>query len=59
MTPNLCFLPFQEHGAHLLNMDPVNEIWVVGLVTVTILLGMPLAGMEWESKAGEGELSWG
>uniref|UniRef100_A0A8D0G566 Solute carrier family 12 member 3 n=1 Tax=Sphenodon punctatus TaxID=8508 RepID=A0A8D0G566_SPHPU len=31
--------------------DPVNDIRIVGVLTVTVLLGIALAGMEWEAKA--------
>lgn len=31
-------------------MDPVNDIRIIGVVTVTVLLAISLAGMEWESK---------
>lgn len=43
----------------LLNIDPENELQVVGMVIVTILLGVALASVEWESKAGAGESRWG
>nr|XP_044617399.1 solute carrier family 12 member 3 isoform X1 [Equus asinus] len=39
----------QEHGAPI--VDPINDIRIIGVVTVTVLLGISLAGMEWESKA--------
>ncbi|XP_069312782.1 solute carrier family 12 member 3 isoform X1 [Eulemur rufifrons] len=39
----------QEHGTPI--VDPVNDIRIIGVVTVTVLLGISLAGMEWESKA--------
>ncbi|XP_032093138.1 solute carrier family 12 member 3-like isoform X2 [Thamnophis elegans] len=32
-------------------VDPVNDIRIVGVITVTCLLGIALAGMEWEAKA--------
>eukprot|EP00064_Thunnus_orientalis_P016504 superscaffoldBa00003288_g16570 len=32
-------------------VDAVNDIRIVGVITVTILLFISLAGMEWESKA--------
>uniref|UniRef100_A0A672HZ25 Solute carrier family 12 member 3 n=1 Tax=Salarias fasciatus TaxID=181472 RepID=A0A672HZ25_SALFA len=38
-----------EHGAVM--VDPVNDIRIVGIVTVTALLGISMAGMAWESKA--------
>ncbi|KAL7977636.1 hypothetical protein Chor_009585 [Crotalus horridus] len=31
--------------------DPTNDIRIVGVITVTVLLGIALAGMEWEAKA--------
>ncbi|KAM9182735.1 solute carrier family 12 member 3 [Mergus octosetaceus] len=39
----------QEHDA--LMVDPTNDIRIIGVVTVTVLLGISLAGMEWEAKA--------
>uniref|UniRef100_A0A8C4RHU9 Solute carrier family 12 member 10, tandem duplicate 3 n=1 Tax=Erpetoichthys calabaricus TaxID=27687 RepID=A0A8C4RHU9_ERPCA len=32
-------------------VDPVNDIRIIGVITVTVLLGISLAGMEWEAKA--------
>ncbi|XP_061421740.1 solute carrier family 12 member 3-like isoform X2 [Lethenteron reissneri] len=32
-------------------VDPTNDIRIIGVITVTILLGISLAGMEWEAKA--------
>ncbi|XP_032813619.1 solute carrier family 12 member 3-like [Petromyzon marinus] len=32
-------------------VDPINDIRIIGVITVTILLGISLAGMEWEAKA--------
>lgn len=37
-------------------MDPVNDIRIIGVVTVTVLLAISLAGMEWESKVRS---AWG
>ncbi|NXJ75159.1 S12A3 protein, partial [Trogon melanurus] len=39
----------QEHDS--LIVDPTNDIRIIGVVTVTVLLGISLAGMEWEAKA--------
>ncbi|XP_050167010.1 solute carrier family 12 member 3 isoform X2 [Myiozetetes cayanensis] len=39
----------QEHNS--LIVDPINDIRIIGVVTVTVLLGISLAGMEWEAKA--------
>ncbi|XP_059507602.1 solute carrier family 12 member 3 isoform X2 [Stegostoma tigrinum] len=35
-------------------MDPTNDIRIIGVITVTVLLGISLAGMEWEAKAQVG-----
>ncbi|KAM4707028.1 solute carrier family 12 member 3-like [Discoglossus pictus] len=32
-------------------VDPVNDIRIIGVITVTVLLAISLAGMEWEAKA--------
>ncbi|XP_040191794.1 solute carrier family 12 member 3-like [Rana temporaria] len=32
-------------------IDPVNDIRIIGVITVTVLLFISLAGMEWEAKA--------
>ncbi|NP_001076118.1 solute carrier family 12 member 3 [Oryctolagus cuniculus] len=39
----------QEYGTPI--VDPINDIRIIGVVTVTVLLAISLAGMEWESKA--------
>ncbi|KAM4808019.1 solute carrier family 12 member 3-like [Rhinophrynus dorsalis] len=31
--------------------DPVNDIRIIGVITVSVLLAVSLAGMEWEAKA--------
>lgn len=31
-------------------VDAVNDVRIVGVITVTVLLLISLAGMEWESK---------
>ncbi|XP_075932188.1 solute carrier family 12 member 3 [Anarhichas minor] len=38
-----------ENGAVM--VDRINDIRIVGIITVTCLLGISLAGMTWESKA--------
>lgn len=40
--------PPQEHNS--LIVDPTNDIRIIGVITVTVLLGISLAGMEWEAK---------
>ncbi|CAH2324555.1 solute carrier family 12 member 3 [Pelobates cultripes] len=32
-------------------VDPTNDIRIIGVITVAVLLGISLAGMEWEAKA--------
>ncbi|XP_035580842.1 solute carrier family 12 member 3 isoform X2 [Zalophus californianus] len=39
----------QENGTPI--VDPINDIRIIGVVTVTVLLAVSLAGMEWEAKA--------
>ncbi|KAJ8335578.1 hypothetical protein SKAU_G00389200 [Synaphobranchus kaupii] len=39
----------QENGSSM--VDPINDIRIIGVITVTFLLAISLAGMEWESKA--------
>uniref|UniRef100_A0A8C8F6T6 Solute carrier family 12 member 3 n=1 Tax=Oncorhynchus tshawytscha TaxID=74940 RepID=A0A8C8F6T6_ONCTS len=38
----------QESGASI--VDPINDIRIIGVITVTCLLAISLAGMEWEAK---------
>ncbi|KAG9475127.1 hypothetical protein GDO78_003538 [Eleutherodactylus coqui] len=39
----------QENDATI--VDPSNDIRIIGIITVAVLLGISLAGMEWEAKA--------
>uniref|UniRef100_H3CVW7 Solute carrier family 12 member 1 n=1 Tax=Tetraodon nigroviridis TaxID=99883 RepID=H3CVW7_TETNG len=39
----------KEHSAIM--VDPLNDIRIVGCITVVLLLGISVAGMEWEAKA--------
>ncbi|XP_063052945.1 solute carrier family 12 member 3 [Engraulis encrasicolus] len=39
----------QEHGVSM--VDRTNDIRIIGVITVTCLLAISMAGMEWESKA--------
>ncbi|MEQ2209590.1 hypothetical protein XENOCAPTIV_001256, partial [Xenoophorus captivus] len=39
----------REHGAVM--VDRTNDIRIIGILTVTCLLAISMAGMEWESKA--------
>lgn len=34
--------------------DELNDIRIVGTLTVILLLGISVAGMEWEAKVGLG-----
>ncbi|KAI4882670.1 hypothetical protein NFI96_014659 [Prochilodus magdalenae] len=38
-------------GAELIMLDPVNDVRIIGTITVLVLLGISVAGMEWEAKA--------
>lgn len=39
---------FQENGVAM--VDRTNDIRIIGVITVTCLLGISMAGMAWESK---------
>lgn len=39
---------FQESDSMM--VDPTNDIRIIGSITVVILLGISVAGMEWEAK---------
>ncbi|XP_033843476.1 solute carrier family 12 member 1 isoform X1 [Periophthalmus magnuspinnatus] len=39
----------QDNNA--LMVDPINDIRIIGCITVVLLLGISVAGMEWEAKA--------
>ncbi len=39
----------KENGT--LMIDEMNDIRIIGAITVVILLGISVAGMEWEAKA--------
>uniref|UniRef100_A0A6J0TFJ5 Solute carrier family 12 member 2 isoform X2 n=1 Tax=Pogona vitticeps TaxID=103695 RepID=A0A6J0TFJ5_9SAUR len=39
----------KEHD--VLMLDPMNDIRIIGAITIVILLGISVAGMEWEAKA--------
>ncbi len=41
-----CFL--QEHDR--LIVDEINDVRIIGVITIIALLGVTLAGMEWEAK---------
>lgn len=45
------FVSVQSSGA--LMFDVTNDIRIVGTITVILLLGISVAGMEWEAKAGD------
>ncbi|CAL1568193.1 unnamed protein product [Knipowitschia caucasica] len=38
-------------GADVIMTDQMNDIRIIGTITVILLLGISLAGMEWEAKA--------
>lgn len=37
-------------------IDEINDIRIIGAVTVVILLGISVAGMEWEAKVSNGTI---
>ncbi|XP_043120729.1 solute carrier family 12 member 2-like [Puntigrus tetrazona] len=37
--------------SNALIVDPVNDIRIIGCITVVLLMGITVAGMEWEAKA--------
>ncbi|KAK0137314.1 Solute carrier family 12 member 3 [Merluccius polli] len=39
------------HESEAVMVDAINDIRIIGVITVTCLLAISLAGMEWESKA--------
>ncbi|KAK0146688.1 Solute carrier family 12 member 2 [Merluccius polli] len=39
------------NGADALMTDEINDIRIIGTITVILLLGISVAGMEWEAKA--------
>lgn len=39
----------KEHS--ILMIDEINDIRIIGAITVVVLLGISVAGMEWEAKA--------
>lgn len=38
-------------------IDEINDIRIIGAITVVILLGISVAGMEWEAKVSRGRTS--
>lgn len=42
------FMMQQEHDSQI--VDSINDVRIIGSITVTVLLLISLAGMEWESK---------
>lgn len=34
-------------------LDQINDVRIIGTITVILLLGISVAGMEWEAKAGD------
>lgn len=45
------FLPsFWTQDHSVIMVDQLNDIRIIGCITVVLLLGISLAGMEWEAK---------
>lgn len=47
---------FQESGVAM--VDRTNDIRIIGVITVTCLLGISMAGMAWESKVSASKQFW-
>lgn len=45
---NTSIFSFQENDA--LIVDPMNDIRIIGCITLVLLMGITVAGMEWEAK---------
>lgn len=43
-------LPLTPQESDSMMVDPTNDIRIIGSITVVILLGISVAGMEWEAK---------
>lgn len=43
---NVC----SSQDSNLLMVDEINDIRIIGCITVVVLLGISVAGMEWEAK---------
>lgn len=41
---------FHSQDNDILMVDIINDIRIVGCITVVVLLGISVAGMEWEAK---------
>lgn len=39
-----------SQGVDAIMTDEINDIRIIGTITVILLLGISLAGMEWEAK---------
>lgn len=44
------FVIFSPQESDSMMVDPTNDIRIIGSITVVILLGISVAGMEWEAK---------
>lgn len=37
-------------------LDQMNDIRIIGAITIVVLLGISVAGMEWEAKVSNSDL---
>ena len=44
------YFPQNMQGVDAVMMDTTNDIRIIGTITVILLLGISVAGMEWEAK---------
>lgn len=47
-----------SQGVDAIMTDNINDIRIIGTITVILLLGISVAGMEWEAKVGTGSHLW-
>lgn len=43
-------LAFSLQSSNAIMVDETNDIRIIGAITVVVLLGISVAGMEWEAK---------
>ncbi len=50
--PWFCYIFFSDayQESDVSMVDKLNDIRIIGVITVTCLLAISMAGMEWESK---------
>ena len=54
-TDTICFLFFFSQRYDCLMIDEINDIRIIGSITVAILLAIALVGMDWEARVSESQ----